>query len=63
MLGEGSNQWQKVLSPVMEIKDKVTEVERAISMSPTHGTQEPPFIVSSQEDADDTKINDKGKIR
>jgi hypothetical protein len=51
---------KKVLSPVMENKDKVTEVERAISMSPIHGTQEPPFIVSSQEEADDTKINEKG---
>jgi hypothetical protein len=51
---------KKVLSPVMEINDKVTEVERAISMSPAHGTQEPPFTVSSQEDADDTKINEEG---
>jgi hypothetical protein len=52
---KGQSNKRKELSPVMEENGKQVETERASSMSPAHGTQEPPVDISSQEEVEGKK--------
>jgi len=56
-LGQSSS--IKELLPVIEANEKEIETERAVSLSPATGTQEPPIAVSNQEEVEGKSTNEE----